>query len=170
MPKAYGKAGLDVLRRIKNLRDKHHEDLKDVTLAALFVYDDDQDQHVLSHRGYPAIAITKIVPLRDRAAGLPDAMIVIDRHTYGTLTAKQMDAMLDHELHHLELVVDDKTGTPKCDAIGRPKLAMRKHDHSFGWFDEIARRHGQHSIEVMQASALVETTGQLYFEWGDDAA
>ena len=31
---------------------------------------------------------------------------------------------------------------------------VRKHDHQFGWFDCVARRHGAHSIEVQQAQQL----------------
>jgi hypothetical protein len=37
------------------------------------------------------------------------------------------------------------------------------HDREFGWFDEIARRHREHSIEIRQSTRLVEDVGQLYF-------
>lgn len=49
------------------------------------------------------------------------------------------------------------------DAQGRPALKMRMHDREFGWFDEIARRHREHSIEIRQSTRLVEDVGQLYF-------
>lgn len=37
-----------------------------------------------------------------------------------------------------------------------------------GWFDEVARRHGDASSEVQQAQKFIDETGQLYFggsEW-----
>jgi hypothetical protein len=54
---------------------------------------------------------------------------------------------------------------PVFDAVGRPKLLMRKHDHQFGWFDEVAQRHGEASPEVRQARVLMESSGQLYFDF-----
>jgi hypothetical protein len=64
-------------------------------------------------------------------------------------------------------MVEDGEGkeTPAFDALDRPKLAMRKHDHQFGWFDEVAQRHGEASPEVRQARVLMEKSGQLYFDF-----
>jgi len=42
---------------------------------------------------------------------------------------------------------------------------MRKHDHQFGWFDAVAQRHGEASPEVRQARVLMESSGQLYFDF-----
>jgi hypothetical protein len=167
MTKRYEKAPDDVLRKIAQLREEWYGGKKDpfemVTIGAMFVHDEDApDEPTLTHRGYPAAALARVVGLRDRAAGLPDAQVIIDRATWLTLTAAQQIAVLDHEVYHLELKFDRK-GNVKFDSHGRPKLGIRLHDWEFGWFDEIVKRHGADAIERMQAKALVAATGQLYF-------
>lgn len=169
MAKQFSRASKDVLTRIERLVGKHYPELDGVTISALFVFNDDSDP-VLTHQGYPAAAMARIVSTRERAAGLEDAMIVIDRATYSGLTTKQCDALLDHELYHITRVIDEKTEQPKADVLGRPKLTIRKHDWQLGWFDEIVQRHGEHSMEVRQARELMEGSGQLYFDFAQDEA
>ncbi len=164
--KTYSAASDDALSTIDRMRKAHHEELDDVTVAALFIFDDEESsEQVLTHGGYPAAATVKITNLRDRALGVADAVIVIDRAYWVSITAAERDALMDHELYHLERAREEESGTPKIDAIGRPKLEMRKHDRQFGWFDEIARRHGPNSGEVKQASSLLAETEQLYFDF-----
>lgn len=99
------------------------------------------------------------------ALGVADATIVICRPTWVTLSQRQRDALIDHELTHLERATDKEDGTFQVDAVNRPKLKMRRHDHQFGWFDEVAQRHGEASPEVRQARRLMESSGQLYFDF-----
>lgn len=168
MGKRYSKASEDVIHRVARLREKYYPELEGVTITCLFVFSDENEQ-VLTHQGYPALATVKKTSTRDRAAGLADAIIVVDRYAYSTMTGRQSDALLDHELYHLEPVLDE-TGTVAADAIGRPKLTMRLHDRQYGWFDKIAERHGDASIEVSQAKLLADTSGQLYFDFSKAAA
>jgi hypothetical protein len=167
--KTYSKAP-DAHELIDKIQSEYHPDLDGVAVAALFVFDEEaSSDQVLKHKGYPAAAVCRITPLRDRAQGLDDASIVIDRATWVTLTQPQREALIDHELTHLTRVLDEETEQPKSDVLGRPKLAMRHHDHQFGWFDEIAQRHGEASPEVRQAKALMESSGPLYFDFGPAA-
>lgn len=165
--KTYSQASDDVLRTIERIREEFHApDLDGVTVAALFVYDMEATEPVLTHGGYPAQAMCRITPVRDRALGVADAVIVIDRSHWLTLNVQAREALIDHELYHLERVVDEDTELPKTDAVDRPKLRIRKHDHQFGWFDAIAERHGEASPEVRQAKQLIAATGQLYLDFG----
>lgn len=159
MAKTYSTVSDEVTRIIENMRSEYHLELIGITIAALFVYDLEASEPVLTHGGYPAQAVVRLTPVRDRALGVADAVIVLDRSNWLTLTAPQRDALIDHELHHLELVVNEETGTPQWDAVDRPKLAIRKHDHQFGWFDAVAERHGDASPEVRQAKQLIAATG-----------
>lgn len=158
-------AAPDAASCIEKIRAAHHADLEGITVSALFVFDDESGDGVLKHQGYDAGAVVRITPLRDRAAGMADAQIVIDRSNWLTLSQPQRDALIDHELTHLTRAVDKETGEPLCDAIDRPKLKMRKHDHQFGWFDQVAERHGEASPEVIQARALMDSSRQLYFDF-----
>src|SRR5690348_15846400 len=124
------------------MQTEYHPGLEDVTVDALFVFDDEKSDPVLIHQGYPTAAVVRITSLRDRALAMPDAIITVDRATWQTLSAPQKDALIDHELDHLEWTVD-KDQQPKADALGRPKLKMRRHDHQLGWFADVARRHGE---------------------------
>lgn len=150
---------------VAKVRAAHHDELDGVTVMALFAFDSESGDPVLKHQGYAAGAVCRITPLRDRAAGMTDASIVIDRATWLTLSQRQREALVDHELTHLTRALDEETEKPLFDALDRPKLKMRRHDHQFGWFDEVAERHGEASPEVMQARALMESSKQLYFDF-----
>lgn len=165
MGKRYTQASAELAELIDRVHgDYYAESLDGVTIGALFV-DDGSGFPCLEHHGYPAAAVTRIVPARDRAAGLPDAQIIVDLCTYQSLNARQKIALLDHELYHLERKID-----PRFDEQGRPALQIRKHDWQLGWFDEVAKRHGDASIEVMQARRLLDQSGQLYFDFPRAAA
>lgn len=169
MGKRYEQPSSELVELIDRVRgDYYADELENVTIGALFI-DDDSGFPCLEHQGYPAAAVCRIVPARDRAAGLPDAQIIVDLCTYKELNARQKIALLDHELHHIERK-RDKYGDYKLDAQGRPALEIRKHDWNLGWFDEVANRHGENSIEVIQARRLLEQSGQLYFDFGKRAA
>lgn len=164
--KTYSASSADLEKVIDRMKSEHHPDLDSVSVSALFVFDDESGEQLLKHQGYPAAAVVSITPVRQRALGVADAVIVVDRAEWTSLTAAQRDALIDHELTHLTRVVDEETGRPKCDAVDRPKLAMRRHDHQLGWFDEVAKRHGEASAEMRQARSLVAQTGQMYFDFG----
>lgn len=168
MAKQYDKASKDVLDRIHRMRQKYHQHLDQVRIGALFVFTD-EPECALKQQGYEKAAMAKIIGTQERAAGLPDALIVIDRYTYSGLTAKECDALIDHELTHIAPEIDDN-GAPKFDVLDRPKLKMRLHDWQLGWFDEVAQRHGEHAPEVKQARELMEGSGQLYFDFSRDEA
>lgn len=155
---------------VERIRAAHHDELGEVTISCLFAFDDENSlASVLEHQGYPAAAVVRITPLKDRALGIADATIVICRVTWVTLGQPERDALIDHELTHLQRKTDKETGDLVTDVLGRPKLVMRKHDRQFGWFDEVAARHGSASPEVRQARRLMETSGQLYFDFAPRA-
>lgn len=124
---------------------------------------------MLKHQGYPALAVVKINSLKDRALGMADATIIVDRAGWLICSALERNALIDHELTHLLPKIDEDTGAMEFDAIDRPKLERRRHDHQFGWFDEVAQRHGPASTEVRQATRLMESSRQLYFDFGTRA-
>lgn len=100
------------------------------------------------HGGYPALATVRVVPLRDRLRKDCDAEVTIDEDKWGGLTQAQQAALLDHEVSHLRLVLDRKTGEVRRDDLGRPRLKTVKADYNPGdMFTSVISRHGEDAIE-----------------------
>lgn len=154
-----------------------------VDLSVAFAKVDEETGEVLGPalkvRGVPVLAKVKIMPLEDRIQGSGDARITIDGDRWADLSPDERLAVLDHELTHLQVQEEmirqapPKAGDPpspvapvefrpKLDDAQRPKLKMRQHDHEYGWFDEVAKRHGKSSIEVQQVERFMNDCGQIY--------
>ena len=169
MPKTYEIAPKEVAERAEKLILKHYPDLDHSGVTIEFLYARNDRGSAVSHQGYPALAVVRVVGLKDRAKGSKDAEITIDALAYERMSPAQRDALLDHELNHL-IVARDKFNDFKFDDLHRPKLVMRKHDYQMGWFTCIAQRHGLNSPEVYQAKLLWDNDGQAYFPMLADAA
>jgi hypothetical protein len=165
MSKIYDKAPQQVHDKVLDLIEKYHPELKElcVNIDLLMVSTDSETAPALTHGGYKAAAVVRRTNSKERAHGRGDAEIVIDRDNYDGLDDAEALSLLDHELYHLMPILDKKTGAYKRDEHGRPKLALRKHDRQFGWFDVIASRHGKASYEVKQAEWIKDEAGQVYF-------
>jgi len=169
MSAIYSKAPEEVSERAKPLLEKHHFELFNHELKIDFIFAnasvDDAGAPsgpAVSHNGYPAAAVARILSIKDRVMGRGDCEIVIDADRWPVYSDEEKDALLDHELEHFQIAVD-KYGAPKLDDIHRPKLKLKKHDHQFGWFDNIARRYGLASGEVRQFQMLCyDESGQYY--------
>jgi DNA segregation ATPase FtsK/SpoIIIE-like protein len=111
--KTYSAASGEVTRTIERMRKEWHPELENVSIHALFIYDmEDTSEQVLKHGGYPAAAVVRITPLRERALGVADAVITIDRAYWLSIKAQQCDALIDHELYHLDRAKDTDTNLP----------------------------------------------------------
>lgn len=172
MPVVYQKCGADVVAKAKAVMKQFHPDLVKVEAKVTYLFAiAEKNEHgeplspAVTLGGYPCLAKVKVIGLKERADGRADAEVVIDQDAWDGMTDQQQDALLDHELHHLDPKRDPETGDFVSDDIGRPKFNMRRHDHQFGWFDVVARRHGDASFEVKQAKQFADACGQLYFGW-----
>jgi hypothetical protein len=147
----------------------YHAELLDAEVKIDFVFakpsldkDGEPTGNAITHHGMPALGLCRILNLKDRTKGNGDAEILLDYDFWDSASDAERDALLDHELHHLELKRDKKNRV-KRDDLGRPLFKMRKHDRQFGWFDCIARRHGPASQERQQAREIFSEAGQLYW-------
>ncbi len=157
MGTTYERAGADVVSMVRQVMADYYPELTaaQVTVDVLLAYaDPDSDECAVKAHGYPAAAVVRKVGLKDRVKGCADAEIVIDGDRIDEWSERQLMALLDHELYHLE-PQRDQDGEFKTDDIGRPKLAIRLHDRQFGWFNIIAQRWGEDSFEVQQALEMV---------------
>jgi len=131
-----------------------------VTVSASYVFDgrneetNEPEGRALECKGVAALAVVRATKLKERVQGRADVEILICGVEWPRLTPKQQDALIDHELYHVELIIDRETGEPKLDDSGRPMLNMRDHDISVGWFLINAQRHGINSPEIRQARQI----------------
>lgn len=114
------------------------------------------------HHGIRTYGLTRKIPTKERAMGRGDAEVMLDGDWWEDATEAQKRALLDHEMHHIEVDLDEDGGL-KRDDLKRPKLKLRKHDVEVGWFAVVAGRHGSASIEIQQAKVLMDSYGQLFW-------
>jgi hypothetical protein len=105
-------------------------------------------ESALRHHGWPAQALIKINGHRDRVAGKADADLYLDAERWDELTQRQRQALLHHELLHLE-IQSDEDGNVVLDDCNRPKLRIRPHDYQMGGFYQVAEDYGADAPEVL---------------------
>lgn len=173
----YSKANRETHAFVNEVMAQYHGALIDaeVTVAVLFAGPTDAEHEsgegppYLKHDGYPAAATVAITPVKWRTLGVADAVITIDRESWKPRGEAERTALVDHELHHLELAHDPE-GNLRSDDAGRPKLKMRLHDVQIGGFTRIIERHGEHAVEAQQLAAVFGLYRQQLLKWGDDSA
>ncbi len=170
----YEAAPAEALTRIEQLLERYHGPLRDAGVKVDYLFalptvnkNGDDVGHAISHGGYRCAAKVRVIGLKDRAKGMGDAEIIVDGRQWDEWDDGERDAVLDHELEHI-------VATGKIDDLERPKLRLIKHDHQFGWFDSIVRRHGKKAIEWRQYERLAvgpeSVVSQLWLPFiGDDA-
>jgi hypothetical protein len=158
----YRKAPAEIREQVAAVMDAYHGQLRDagvmvdVLLARpTFDVNDDPTGPAIRVHGYAAVACIRILSYKDRVVRGFDAEITLDADHWEIASGAEQVAVIDHELTHLELVTND-VGVVRDDAE-RPKLRCRKHDRHFGWFDIVARRHGEYSLEVRQAREMLDS-------------
>jgi len=117
--------------------------------------------NAITVRGRRALGQCKKISLKDRSVGRGDAEIVLDGDHWKEVGDAERKAILDHELTHIEVKEDERGHL--VDDLGRPVLKLRIHDVEFGWFNNVAARHGIHSCERIQAKQIIDAFGQFYF-------
>lgn len=174
MPKTY--LTLDpeneLYHQILDAMDEYHKPLREAGLTmTVIMCSGPRDQNgdvcgpAITVNGYQAMASIKITNLEQRATGLGDVILKIDADRIDELSEAQQRALWDHELTHVELVLD-KNGAVKRDDCKRPVLKARKHDIQIGGFSEVIKKHKQHALEAMQVQEAWVKFVQPELAWG----
>lgn len=196
MAKIYWMADDGVKALVADVMHKWHADLTDAQVRiGVIMAHDPSGKAAVTHGGYRALATIRIVPLKDRVSKGYDAELLIDADDWKSSAEPHKLALLDHELMHLEVKrakvkdkkkddldeIDDELGKLETvetvpvgeiirDDIGRPVLKLRKGDWNGGdGFEEVAARHGQFSIEVLNHRS-VGTVVEQYMKGGENDA
>lgn len=142
-----------VKRRAMEIARKHHQHLLEGDVTIFFKFAENPDDVALMFQGYPAAATIKINSYEKRIEGLQDATMTIDKVWWDEASEEMQDALLDHELQHID-VRRNKAGAIKYDDANRPCLRLRKRDFQLGGFHCIAKRHGVDALEVQQVEKV----------------
>jgi hypothetical protein len=151
----YSIANEEVNLTIQKVMQENHGDLHaaGVTITALIARS--EEGPALKVGGKEALGCIRVTKLTERTLGLGDALMILDGESMIAWSSKRLQAVIDHELRHLMLAKNKKTGEIQLDDEGRPKLRIRPHDFEFGWFARTAELYGEESYEVSQAREIV---------------
>lgn len=118
----------------------------------------------LKLHGYGAAAIIKPNSLKDRVSGLSDCRILLNAEEWAEADKKRRQAILDHELYHVDVLLDDE-GKIQADDIGRPRIKMKPHDFQIGGFTEVIERNREHALEAQHFAFWEQKLRQVEFDW-----
>jgi hypothetical protein len=147
--------------------DPFHADLAaaEVSIGILMATAPEGEPAVKLH-GYACAAKVKINSYADRVEGKPDATITIDAAEWAEMDDLRRQALIDHELNHLE-VQRDEEGQVKSDAHGRPKLKIRLHDVEVGVFDRIIAKYESECLDADAITGIPARYTQLAFGFAE---
>ena len=106
----YAKAPAEIAELVNDLMDRYHGKLLEagVTVDLLLAHakqDSDgpnPEAVALKQHGYQVAALIRVVPYKLRVQGHGDAEITIDGDRWDEWPTAEREALLDHELEHLE--------------------------------------------------------------------
>lgn len=166
MPVTYSAVAEDheLQEQLRTVVKKFHSGLADagVVIDLLLAFgprskDGDLKGPAMKDHGCQCAAKIRHTNLRDRAKGNGDLEILLDGDRIDEWSERTIMGIFDHELSHKELKTDSE-GAVKRDELDRPLFRTRYHDREFGWFDHVARRWAEDSLEVIQAKQMVHST------------
>lgn len=161
----------EVLALMKDVLREHHKSLQDAAVTVLCMFadagEDEEGRPVpaVKLHGVPCAATVRKTSARDRACGMADAVITIDKRIWYACEDPARRALLDHELEHL-VVEFDEEGVLRLDTSDRPVVKLRLHDWELHGFENVVERHGLAAIETLSLRDFFNTpTGQMVFDF-----
>lgn len=169
----YQKASPEVVALCDDVMERTHERLTKlrVRIDVLMAYSTKDETTgepkgpAIKHHGSAALGLIRITSLKDRVAGLADAILYLDGDRWPELSDAQREALIDHELAHL-LPKIDKDSQFRTDDAGRPLLSIRPHDFELGGFWDVVERHREGACESASFSDIARGFTQRQFPWG----
>jgi len=117
--------------------------------------------------GHSCAGKIKLCNARERIlSGGIDVVLEVDAPAWKNFDKKRREALLDHELTHVE-PKRDAAGATLHDETGRALLFLKPDDYLVTGFYEVALRHEEMSLEVVSLGRLLVQgeIGQLVFDF-----
>lgn len=166
MPTTYTLGDERVQQAIAEVMRSCHEELHAAGVKIGVLMAHNPEGPAVKHHGSPARATIKVIPLKDRLTKGYDAELLIDQAEYDIMRPAHLNALIDHELSHLAVVV--KLGAVQRDDLGRPKLRAVPGDWDAGdGFASVVARHGDYASEfenlrrAMARAELAKAEGEV---------
>lgn len=146
---------------LQNVMKHYHNEMVEAQLTVdIQFWSDPEGAPSVKVGGYEEFGKVITFPWNHRAAGSPDARIIIDAQKWEYASAGEREAHLDNLLERLEVVKTEK-GEILRDKANRPKLAKRKFDLRLQGFQRCLQDHSQISTEAKQWRELKGDFEQL---------
>jgi hypothetical protein len=139
----------DVAVLLADIAKAHYPALAPARFELLFAW---------SETSLPAVEVKTTMPIY-RAAGVADALVVLDASRWEHASKAERRATLDHALASVEIVA--KASGVSTDSAGRPRLVRRSPDLAGIGFRDVWRRNPKASIEATRAKDLIEKSEQM---------
>lgn len=134
----------------KPLIKGHHSHLDKVNIGYLF-----RDKAPISHNKV-TYGMTSRVDDRNHVYSAKDVIIEISRDTWGLLSDELKKMLVDHELCHVGIVMNEDGTGIEADQHGRPKVFVKPHDFEdfhavMDWYPE-----GRKGLQKITQGILTE--------------
>lgn len=155
--------GVAVIKVVAKMVKAHHKHLMNAKIVPAWMLGKkpDKDGHVVLGR------MRKCSELERELHGR-DAILLLNQAYWRTFSEAQREALVDHELCHLDQVLDADL-EPAVDGHGKPKFRIRKHD--LEEFRAVVERHGCYLAdlkEFAQAALKKDPNLSLFPEAGGE--
>ncbi len=175
MSVSYVEANSDIYLMVSEVMSKHFSvmaSLDPCLEIEVLMAEDDKGKPALKSHGHACAGKIKLVKPEDRAAdqGVPDIRIFLDRRRWDKLTSRRRQALLHHELSHVAIRHDKRSGEIKRDDYGRPRLRLKLDDWLLTGFRETAEIFGEDALEIQSLRKVADLLQQPSLLFGDVSA
>jgi hypothetical protein len=168
MPVSYEMADESSVKLLEEMVCQHHAELKryGVRIGLIMAFGPQNEDGEITKKpimksGVACAGMVRVVSLKDRLTKNLDAEILVDGDLWQEYDDLRKYAILDHELEHLRVQVNEDTGELQTDSLDRPKIKLIPDDLIWWGFAVIAARHGVNSQEVLCMRQLVDRNGEI---------
>lgn len=141
---------------------KHHDHLEDAEIAVIFC------EELPARNGRRILGTAHVMSEKERLLTAVDLLICLDKRAWKVMGGDTRRAVLDHELCHFGMRVDED-GTPERDDKGRTMYRLNAHDVEE--FLRVIKRHGTYLADIAATAAALRdspSAAQLGIAWSED--